>query len=147
MTKAIYFDMDGTIANLYGVENWLDMLINGDETPYRVAKPMIKMNVLARYLNKLQRHGYIIGIVSWLSKGGNTEYNKKVTETKIKWLHTHLKSVEWNEIKIVEYGTPKETIVNYPKGILFDDEKQNRKNWKGKAYKENQIMEVLKAIA
>jgi len=146
MTKAIYFDMDGTIANLYGVNNWLDMLINSDETPYKVAKPMVKMNVLARYLNKLQKHGYIIGIVSWLCKGGNIEYNKKVTETKIKWLHTHLKSVKWNEIKIVEYGTPKEKIVNYPKGILFDDEVQNRKNWKGKAYNESQIMEVLKAI-
>ena len=24
--KAIYFDMDGTIANLYAVENWLPML-------------------------------------------------------------------------------------------------------------------------
>ena len=24
MTKAIYFDMDGTIANLYGVNGWLD---------------------------------------------------------------------------------------------------------------------------
>ena len=24
MTRAIYFDMDGTIANLYGVDNWLD---------------------------------------------------------------------------------------------------------------------------
>ncbi len=146
MTKAIYFDMDGTIANLYEVNNWLDMLINSDETPYKVAKPMVKMNVLARYLNKLQKHGYIIGIVSWLCKGGNIEYNKKVTETKIKWLHTHLKSVKWNEIKIVEYGTPKEKIVNYPKGILFDDEVQNRKNWKGKAYNESQIMEVLKAI-
>ena len=28
MTKAIYFDMDGTIADLYAVENWLDDLIN-----------------------------------------------------------------------------------------------------------------------
>ena len=24
MMKAIYFDMDGTIADLYGVENWLE---------------------------------------------------------------------------------------------------------------------------
>ena len=52
-----------------------------------------------------------------------------------------------NEIKIVEYGIPKEKIVNYPKGILFDDELKNRRNWKGKAYDESQIMEILRAIA
>jgi hydroxymethylpyrimidine pyrophosphatase-like HAD family hydrolase len=34
MTKAIYFDMDGTIANLYGVENWLPKLQAKDETPH-----------------------------------------------------------------------------------------------------------------
>ena len=27
MIKAIYFDLDGTIADLYGVEGWLDDLI------------------------------------------------------------------------------------------------------------------------
>ena len=26
MKKILVFDMDGTIANLYGVENWLPML-------------------------------------------------------------------------------------------------------------------------
>lgn len=55
MTKAIYMDMDGTIANLYGVNGWLDMIINNDETPYRVAEPMVRMNVLARVLNNLIR--------------------------------------------------------------------------------------------
>ena len=29
-----YVDMDGTIANLYGVENWLEYLINEDAFPY-----------------------------------------------------------------------------------------------------------------
>ena len=38
MERKIYFDMDGTIADLYGVDNWLEMLINEDATPYRVAR-------------------------------------------------------------------------------------------------------------
>ena len=52
----IYFDMDGTIADLYGVENWLDYLINSDATPYKVAKPLINLNSLARVLNNKQKN-------------------------------------------------------------------------------------------
>ena len=147
MRKAIYFDMDGTIANLYGVENWLPMLENRDSTPYKEAKPLIRLNVLARKLNELQRKGYKIGIVSWLAKNGTREYNKRVIIEKINWLHTHLRSVMWNEIHIVEYGTPKQNIVEYPHGILFDDEQKNRIDWIGQAHDETNIMGVLKAIS
>ena len=142
----IYLDMDGTIANLYGVDGWLDYLVNGDATPYKIAKPLINMNSLARILNRLQRNGIEIGIISWLAKNSNIEYDKKVTETKIKWLETHLKSVKFNEIIIVPYGTPKESFAT-EKDILFDDEKPNRRNWKGVAYDETNIIEVLKMVA
>lgn len=142
----IYFDMDGTIANFYGVDGWLDYLINNDTTPYRIAKPLINMNSLARILNRLQRNGIEIGIISWLAKNSNIEYDKKVTETKIKWLETHLKSVKFNEIIIVPYGTPKENFAT-ERDILFDDEEPNRKNWKGIAYDETNIIEVLKVVA
>ena len=142
----IYFDMDGTIANFYGVDGWLDYLINNDITPYKIAKPLINMNSLARILNRLQRNGIEIGIISWLAKNSNIEYDKKVTETKIKWLETHLKSVKFNEIIIVPYGTPKESFAT-EKDILFDDEEPNRKNWKGVAYDETNIIEVLKMVA
>ena len=33
MNKTLVFDMDGTIADLYGVEGWLEMLRAEDETP------------------------------------------------------------------------------------------------------------------
>ena len=144
--KAIYFDMDGTIANLYGVENWLDMLRSENALPYESAAPLVRMSQLARLLNKLQAEGYIIGIISWLAKDSTETYDLEVKKAKINWLRNHLKSVNFDEIKIVPYGTPKEKIVNYPNGILFDDEEQNRKNWKGQAYDETEILEILKAL-
>ena len=145
--KTIYFDMDGTIADLYAVNNWLPKLQAGDPAPYAEAKPMVKLNTLARKLNTLQRNGYKLGIVSWLCKGGSYEYNKQVTATKQKWLNTHLKSVKWDEIHIVKYGTPKHKIVNNPQGILFDDEERNRKAWTGIAYDEKEILKVLKNVS
>lgn len=147
MSKAIYFDMDGTIANLYGVDGWLDMLIAKDETPYAIAKPMVRLSSLARILNRLQKNGYTIGVVSWLAKNSTHEYDVRVTEAKINWLHTHLKSVQFDEVHIVPYGTPKATVVDNPSGILFDDEEPNRKNWFGTAYDETSIIEILKAVA
>ena len=146
MKKAIYFDMDGTIANLYGVENWLPMLRASNPTPYRTAKVMVNMSQLARVLNRLQKQGWHIGIVSWLLKGGTDEYGKQVDQAKREWLNTHLKSVHFDEIKIVAHGTPKGKAVQYEKGILFDDEENNRTAWKGQAYDEKKIIEILKNL-
>ena len=142
----INFDMDGTIANLYGVENWLEMLIANDETPYRDAKPLVNLSRLARYLNKIQKMGIEIAIISWLSKNSNNEYDAKVIKAKREWLAKHLPSVNWNAIEIVPYGTPKENFSLTENDILFDDEEPNRKNWKGLAYTETEIFTVLKSI-
>lgn len=147
--KIINFDMDGTLANLYGVENWLSDLTNLNPRPYIKAKPLLNMQVLARVLNKLKKSGYIINIISWLSKNSTTEYDIAVTKAKKEWLKKHLKSVEFDNIYILPYGTPKQSISN---GILFDDEKPNRKNWEDRqtsnniAYDANNILNVLKGL-
>lgn len=142
----ICFDMDGTIANLYGVNGWLEMLINHDATPYKMAKTLINMNVLARVLNILQKQGYEIGIISWLAKNSDREYDEKVTNAKKGWLKKHLKSVHFDFVKIVEYGTDKNIVCKNYEDILFDDEKHNRENWNGKAYDVNNILEVLRGL-
>ena len=145
MTKAIYFDMDGTIANLYGVDGWLDDLINKSPRPYAEAKPLVNMSLLARLLHKAQKQGYTVNVVSWLAKNSTKEYDEKVTEVKKEWLAKHLPSVKFDEVHIIEYGTPKSTVAKG--GILFDDEEQNRTEWKGFAYTEKEIFEVLKSVA
>ena len=74
--RTIWFDMDGTIADLYNVENWLPKLRSYDPSPYAEAKVMWNMSLLARYLNKLQKLGYWIGIISWASKDSTKEYDR-----------------------------------------------------------------------
>lgn len=147
MTKAIYFDMDGTIANFYGVDGWLDYLVAGKTKPYREAKPLVDMRELAKLLNTLQAQGWTIGIISWLAKSGSDEYDERVTKTKEKWLERHLGSVHFDEVKIAKYGTPKQFLADHPFGILFDDEQPNRDAWTGEAYDVHNILGVLTAIA
>ena len=143
LPKIINFDLDGTIADLYGVDDWLNDLINGDTRPYDIAKPLVNMSALARVLNGLQKKGYIINIISWTSKNGTAEYNERVKVAKLKWLAKHLKSVKFNNVYIIPYGTPKHEISS---GILFDDEKPNRDKWGVGAYDVNDILGVLRAI-
>lgn len=143
----IWFDMDGTIADLYGVDGWLEMLINGDETPYAIAKPLVRLATLARYLNRLQAIGYEIGVISWLAKNSNADYDAKVTNAKMAWLKKHLASVNFNEINIVAYGTPKQMFAKSDLDILFDDEEKNRNDWTGQAYDVDNILTILRGLA
>ena len=148
MIKTLNFDMDGTIADLYAVENWLPKLRAYDATPYIEAAPMLNLSTLARYLNKARRNGWTVNIVSWLSKDPDPTYGEAVMQAKIDWLKTHLPSVDFDRIIIVPYGTPKYTLA---KGFLFDDEMKNREDW-NKANKSNHafdadlILDVLRDI-
>lgn len=139
----INFDMDGTIADLYGVSNWLEDLLHEDVRPYVEARPLVNLQALARVLNRLIRAGYEVNIISWTSRGGSEEYNEAVKQAKIKWLRQHLASVHFSEIIIIPYGTPKELFAD---GILFDDEEHNREAWGEGAYTEKEIFEILKNL-
>lgn len=142
----IWFDMDGTIANLYGVENWLEMLEASDPYPYASAAVMLNMSLLARYLNKLQKLGYQLGIISWLARSCTESYKEAITQAKLNWLAEHLKSVTFDEINIADYGTPKSIFKNNDSDILFDDEERNRTEWGKESYIPDDIMEVLKSL-
>lgn len=139
----INFDMDGTLVDLYGVENWLNMLIAEDTTPYEIAKPLLNFSHLARLLNRLAAAGNEINIISWTSKAGSMNYNQRVAEVKRNYLAKHLPSVSFTNIFIIEYGTPKE---NYGTDILFDDEEKNRVTWNGQAFDEKAIIPILKSL-
>lgn len=142
----ICFDMDGTIADLYGVNGWLDYLLTENTKPYEMAKPMVNMSLLARLLNKAQHNGHKLAVISWTSKSGSRQYNEAVTEVKKAWLAKHLPSVKWDEINIVPYGYRKALFAESAQDVLFDDEERNRNEWTGNAYDVRNIVETLKAL-
>jgi len=144
----IWFDMDGTIANLYKVAGWLEKLRAYNPTPYEQAEVMHNMALLARLIHKAQAQGYGVGIISWLSKESTDDYDKAVEQAKREWLKKHLPSVEWDAMYFVKYGTPKHELGS---GLLFDDNAEIREEWT-RAKDENfavtpeQIIEILKAL-
>ena len=144
--REIWFDMDGTIVNFYGVEGWLNDIINENPRPYIEAKPLVNLASLARVLNRLQKNGYKIGIISWLARGSSENYDRAVKNAKLAWLNSHMPSVNWDRIEIVAYGTFKEKVCGNSLGILFDDEENNRRYWNGQAYDVHNIIEILRSL-
>lgn len=142
----IFFDMDGTLGELYAVSQWLEKLRAFDPSPYAEAAVMHNMSLLARYLNKLRARGHQLGIISWLSMESNPEYDKAVTAAKLQWLATHLPSVQWDIVHIVAYGVPKESFITGEDDVLFDDTPAIRERWTGQAYEPDRIIEILKSL-
>ena len=145
------FDMDGTIADLYAVENWLDALRSFSARPYAEAAPMMNFSALARQLNAAQRKGAKLVIISWASKCCDPVFHADICMAKRNWLAEHLPSVHWDEIHIVPHGTNKAEVcgVTGENFFLFDDEERNRDQWEeldGLAFNPSDIPEILKAI-
>jgi len=126
----IWLDMDGTIADLYGVEGWLDDLIAFNPRPYREAKSLYNLIDILAILMDLKENGYNIGIISWGSKANNDNFDRIVEEVKKEWLYDNCFDFFLDEIIITPYGVKKaDTCRKYGRGILVDDELQNREAW------------------
>jgi hypothetical protein len=143
----IYFDMDGTIADLYAVDNWLEKLKAEDVSPYLEAAPLVDMSELTRLLGKAMEMGYRLGVISWLSREASQEYKKKIRAAKRAWLEENL-DVDFDEIHLVQYGTRKDYVAQDKQGMLFDDDERVRNNWKGFAInpEETNMIDFLKFI-
>ena len=129
--KAVYFDMDGTIADLYSVKGWLKALRGSNPAPYAKAKPMADMEKISYLCNALQVKGVKIGIITWLSMESSKEYKRKTRQAKRNWLKQHFPLV-FDEVHMVQYGYSKRKVAKEKNSILFDDNKQVRKEWQGR---------------
>ena len=141
---AIYFDMDGTITDLYSVPNWLDKLTTSNVTPYCEALPIGNPEELKSVLKRLKECGYHLGIVSWCAKGGSREYNQATRKAKKAWLEKYYPSI-FDEVHIVKYGTPKHRTVNRS-GILVDDSQDVRKAWGTRSIDATDFQNILKNL-
>ena len=132
MIKEIVFDMDGTIADLYGVENWLPKLRAYDPTPYQTAEPLVDMAELACLLRSLKNCGINVAVITWLSKEPNKQYDDEVRKAKRAWLKSY--GFPFDTLRCVAYGTPKHKIeaarlAADEEALIFDDDARVRRDW------------------
>lgn len=128
--KMLVFDMDGTIADLYGVEGWLADLRGENTRPYEVASPMYDMSNLRTILLQFKRQGWRIVVTTWLSKGSTKTYDEKVRKAKLEWLTRY--DFPYDEIHLVKYGTTKANCTRKHGGyqVLVDDNEKVRNGWR-----------------
>lgn len=129
MNKTLVFDMDGTIADLYGVKNWLEDLRAEKVRPYEQAKPLYDMDNMNVILNILKDMGWRIVVTTWLAKDSSKDYDNLVRQAKLAWLDKY--DFPYDEIHLVKYGTTKANCTRKLGGrqVLVDDNEDIRKGW------------------
>lgn len=129
--KWLWFDLDGSIVDFYGVDHWLDDIRAFNPRPYRVAKPLYNMYTLCAILYGLRREGWHIGVISWLSKEPEVQFDMEVIRAKNDWLKAYGMADLCDEIVICSHGLRKAEICRQfcRNGILVDDEEKNRQDW------------------
>lgn len=152
MVKMICFDMDGTIADLYGVDNWLAKLRAEDASAYTEAVAMWDMEELNSVLRALQNKGIEIRVITWLSKDSSEEFKIATRKAKREWLEKV--NFPFDKFHGIQYGATKadsirNSLASNETAILIDDNNKVRNGWSlGKTINpttEN-IIEVLKKL-
>lgn len=147
MNKVLIFDMDGTIADLYGVENWKMRLNSEDAGPYREAAPLYNMEALNILLSVFKKMDFRIAVVSWGAMNASREYNREIRKAKIDWLKKH--NFPYDELHVVKYGTPKQKFIKDTDffSVLIDDNYKVRKSFlKCKSGQEKQTIDATQDI-
>ena len=120
----IYFDLDGTIADLYGFNDWLTYLRNEQTDPYTEAGLLVDGEQLRNFLAAGKAAGVLFGVISWGAKNASKDYQKAIRRAKIAWLKKNNLLGYFDELHIVKYGTPKNRAAKNRTGVLIDDELQ-----------------------
>lgn len=124
MKRMIYFDMDGTLAGLFFVKGFSEMLDAGDMTPYTVARPLYNAAEMSTVIKALTNKGYEVGVISYADEK-NLE---AATIAKMEWLKVNFPYASVENIHITTKATSKASY--YRNGdILVDDARANREEW------------------
>lgn len=144
MIDALFFDMDGTIADLYNVQDWESKLRNNDFSVYADAKPLVDLTELRDIIRTLKQVNITVGIISWSSKTATKKDNLRIKKIKSDWLKHY--QLSFDEVHVIKYGTPKKKASKAKNAVLVDDNAQVRQQWRGLTIDANNPKDTLNNI-
>lgn len=134
--KSIWFDMDGTIADLYKVEGWLTSLREKDWSVYGECAPRHNFQRINAAIEALIENGWRVGVITWASKGiGWSKDLDEIAEVKFNWLCQFFPALADGSFACLPYGYSKAQFLEemddiYEIAYLVDDNKEVRADWR-----------------
>lgn len=153
MSITVYFDLDNTLFNLYGKENWLEMLENEKPGVFNAGKenqgflPELDVKKLYNMIEQCQRLSINFGIITWLPFAASPEYEEICRKEKMEWIDLNLPMI--TDIKIIPYGIEKQKAITKRSRAMYliDDNTEVCKAWEtAKQRKAFQVSKEFTAI-
>lgn len=136
MTGAIWFDMDGTLYDLYKIPGWLAALQDGDWSIYnQPGYCRANLNRIRNAIHVLQENGWTVGVITWGPKGVKWE-DEELGDIEVVKAHWLLENVpELERMVCLPYGYDKAQFIEemeevYAVNYLVDDNALVRKEWR-----------------
>lgn len=126
----IWFDLDGTLYNLYKVPDWLPRLRREDVSVYcEQGFERGSINRIIEACKALKEAGFHIGVISWAGKGVSKkdDFFNLTRTVKMQWVEQYFPVAE--QVIVCEYGKEKSLFAVYG-DVLVDDSLEVRKNWR-----------------
>ena len=126
----IYMDLDGTVYDLYNINNWEPRLRAEDPTVFEDGDFIGDYDRFISICNKLVAIGVQFGVITWLSMQSSVEYEIECAKVKRSWVNKFMPFVtEFNE---QSYGTPKQNAIQKRAKTMYllDDNKEVCEMWK-----------------
>ena len=130
MSIKVTLDLDGTVYDLYNVENWLEKLRSEVASVFSEGDFIGDYNRFKTVCEKLVAMGVQFEVITWLPMQASPEYERECAEVKREWVKKFIPFV--TEFTAQTYGIPKQNaIIKRAKRMyLLDDNAEVCEMWK-----------------